>query len=220
MIRDEHLPTEVVPGDGVFEEIVRIAARDDTLNVLEIGCSDGQGSTFAVMKGFDLRRREAPKAHLYAIDLSPLRSAACRERYKKRDDITVLCGMSCSPADVAGEDEIRAFKGIYPASLLLQWRAGLFEYVSERDPKQHMILSAKLLARQDFDLAIIDGCEFSARAELDRVYGSRWIVLDDTQVFKNASNYARLLKDPLYTLVSCDPGRRNGWAVFGRKGQI
>jgi SAM-dependent methyltransferase len=217
---DFQIPTEVVPGDGLYEELVRISARADTLSVLEVGCSDGQGSTAAIVTGFGLRRREYAEPRLYCIDSSRARAAACRERYKKLPNVHVLCGLSCGAGDVASEEEIRAYKGVYSTSLLLTWRAGWDQYIAETKPCVDMIASAITLNGGPFDVVVLDGGEFSARYELDKTYGSRWIVLDDTQSFKNASNYVRLLADRSYTLVSCDPGRRNGWAVFGRKGQI
>lgn len=220
MDNDGVAPVEVVCGDGLYEEIVRISARADTLSVLEVGCSDGQGSTAAIVTGFGLRRREYAEPRLYCIDSSRARAAACRERYKKLPNVHVLCGLSCGAGDVAGEEEIRAYKGPYPTSLLLTWRSGWDRYIEETRPCMDMIATAIALNGGPFDVVVLDGGEFSARYELDRVYGARWIVLDDTQAFKNAGNYARLLADRTYTLVSCDPGRRNGWAIFGRQGHI
>jgi hypothetical protein len=68
-----------------------------------------------------------------------------------------------------------------------------------------------------WDLVVIDGCEFSARGEMDLVYGARYIVLDDVRAFKNARNYARLLLDKRYGVHNERMDVRNGWAIFYRK---
>ena len=63
---------------------------------------------------------------------------------------------------------------------------------------------------------LIDGSEFTGRAELDEVYGARYVVLDDTQTFKNLDNYERLRADPAYRLIDEAPALRNGFAAFER----
>ena len=63
---------------------------------------------------------------------------------------------------------------------------------------------------------LIDGSEFAGPAELDDVYGARFLLLDDTETFKNWENSRRLRADPEYRLVYADSETRNGFAVFER----
>jgi hypothetical protein len=70
------------------------------------------------------------------------------------------------------------------------------------------------LGIETFDAVLIDGSEFTGSAELDEVYGARFILLDDTETFKNWKNMRRLEADPRYRLVQHDPSTRNGFAVF------
>jgi hypothetical protein len=65
-----------------------------------------------------------------------------------------------------------------------------------------------------FDAVLIDGSEFTGRAELDEVYGASYILLDDIRAFKNYANFARLSADPAYSLVEVSEHVRNGYAVF------
>ena len=69
---------------------------------------------------------------------------------------------------------------------------------------------------ETFDAVLIDGSEFAGRAELDEVYGARFLLLDDTETFKNWETSRRLQTDPGYSLVRRDPHVRNGFAVFER----
>ena len=72
----------------------------------------------------------------------------------------------------------------------------------------------EVLAR--FDAVLIDGSEFAGYAELDEVYGARFLLLDDTETFKNWENSRRLQADPEYRLIHADSETRNGSAVFER----
>jgi glycosyltransferase involved in cell wall biosynthesis len=65
-----------------------------------------------------------------------------------------------------------------------------------------------------FDAVLIDGSEFTASAELDEIYGARFILLDDVNSFKNYANYQRLLADDKYVLVSSDWRVKKGFAIF------
>ena len=65
-----------------------------------------------------------------------------------------------------------------------------------------------------FDLVLIDGSEFTGIEELNRVYGAKWILLDDIRAFKNHYNYHRLSKDPDYQLIEENHTLRNGHAIF------
>jgi hypothetical protein len=65
-----------------------------------------------------------------------------------------------------------------------------------------------------FDLVLIDGSEFQDAAELDEVYGAKFVLLDDINTRQNYQNLHRLLADPDYTLVAQNSSLRNGYAIF------
>ena len=67
-----------------------------------------------------------------------------------------------------------------------------------------------------FDAVLIDGSEFTGKAELEEVFGARFLLLDDTETYKNWANARRLEADRGYRLVQADPSVRNGFAVFER----
>jgi hypothetical protein len=69
-----------------------------------------------------------------------------------------------------------------------------------------------------FDAVLIDGSEFTGKAELQEVYGVRFLLLDDTETFKNWANVRALEADPSYRLVRADASVRNGFALFERVG--
>lgn len=65
-----------------------------------------------------------------------------------------------------------------------------------------------------FDVVLIDGSEFTGEAELQKIYGGTYILLDDICAYKNFFNYKALLKDRKYKLIGRDLRLRNGWAAF------
>src|SRR5438034_148553 len=65
-------------------------------------------------------------------------------------------------------------------------------------------------------MVLIDGSEFTGSAEISRIYGARFIVLDDTGTFKNQPNFYRLLADQNYLLIEQGAHVRNGYAIFER----
>jgi hypothetical protein len=69
-------------------------------------------------------------------------------------------------------------------------------------------------------MVLIDGSEFTGRAELDETYGAKFILLDDIRTLKNEFNYERLRADAFYTLVKENLDLRNGYAVFQARSSV
>jgi len=68
-----------------------------------------------------------------------------------------------------------------------------------------------------FDLVLIDGSEFTGEAELNEVYGSKVIILDDANSYKNYTAHHRLINDENYELIRKNFSLRNGYSIFKRK---
>src|SRR5207248_853573 len=100
---------------------------------------------------------------------------------------------------------------------ILRWRQQDVDYLREHSLSSPGIAEIKARHGIDaFDAVLIDGSEFTGSAELDEVYGARFLLLDDTETFKNWANTRRLEGDRNYRLVRADPSVRNGFAVFER----
>ncbi|WP_394787737.1 glycosyltransferase [Rhodoferax sp.] len=68
-----------------------------------------------------------------------------------------------------------------------------------------------------FDMAVIDGREFTGFAELQQVYGCDILILGCTQTFKNHRSLAAIAQDPAYQMLLSAPDIDNGFAVFVKK---
>ena len=123
------------------------------------------------------------------------------------------------------ESEVVSFMESTPTNLnqygierVVGWLKQDIEYVQSADvPKNGIELIKKENNIKDFDMVLIDGSEFTGHAELELLYGAKFILLDDINAFKNYANYKQLLSDPNYELLEEDMQLRNGYAVFKRK---
>jgi hypothetical protein len=214
------IPPEV-KDDGFSQLIQQIASLPEVTCVLEIGSSSGAGSTASLFKGL----LEKPEKHLYCLELSLPRFAELAERYREHDWVHCLNLPSISLESMPREEAIGQFYARYPDSPLCRIRMSKVEswlrqdrkYLETHDFDAFGIGEAKRLSQVEvFDLVLIDGSEFTGEAELDEIYGAKFILLDDTETFKNRVGMARLSADPSYILLKYDPMCRNGYAGFRR----
>jgi hypothetical protein len=72
-----------------------------------------------------------------------------------------------------------------------------------------------------FDMVLIDGSrliqQLNPSVKLQQeLHSATHILLNDIDTPYNHVNYQRLISDPAFVLVACDPGLRNGYAIFER----
>jgi hypothetical protein len=214
------IPAEITH-DRFYRAIADIAAREGIRQILEIGSSSGAGSTEAFVAGA-LHNRQRPAVH--CLEVSTVRFAALTERY--RDVPFVHCHnlSSVSLERFPAEDEVAAFHREvrsklrkYPLDEVLGWLRADREYVAQHGLSTDGIRQIMRDNRLDaFDAVLIDGSEFTGRAELEDVYGARFLMLDDTRSYKNWHNCRRLSADAGYRLVKRSRWLRNGFAIFER----
>jgi hypothetical protein len=208
-----------ISDDDFYHALVRNASDPSVRTILEIGSSTGDGSTRALVEGM---AANPSNPRVFCVEALTDRFQILRERYK--DNPRVHCYNVCSVGvdQVESEKHVRKFRATCTrcAGLedLLKWRAWELNYVTEHQIETRGIEKIKREnGIQDFDLVLLDGSEFTGRAELDAVYGSRIIALDDVSVLKNCYNLLRLTFDDAYELVESDMHLRNGYAIFRKR---
>jgi hypothetical protein len=219
---DRVIPPEIT-GDHFYRAIVEVASTPGVREILEIGSSSGAGSTEAWVSGA-LQNPELPRLH--CIEVSSARYAALVERWAQHEFVHCYhvssVPLECFPSAGEVEDFYRSTRSKLrrtPLETVLDWLRQDVEYVRAQGLSQHGI--REIRERQGiefFDAVLIDGSEFTGRAELSEVYGARFLLLDDTQTYKNFENARQLEADPHYRLVRADRRTRNGFAVFERVG--
>jgi hypothetical protein len=215
---------EAFPGeikyDRFYQCIERMARESNVKTILEIGSSAGGGSTEAFVKGI---RQNPSSPTLFCMEVAPDRFAQLQNRYP--DPFVKCYNASSVPVDrFATEQEVREFcrvmhglPGAYDVEIVLSWLQGEQRFLTQKSlPDDGIALIKRENGIDMFDMVLIDGSEFTGRAEFDEVVGCRYILLDDILVLKNHYNCQRLVADARYKLVEVDTGLRNGFAVFER----
>jgi hypothetical protein len=217
---DRLIPAEIA-GDSFSELIEEIAATEGVREVLEIGSSAGEGSTAAWVRG---ALRNVVRPRLHCIEVSTERHARLVERWGAHEFVHCHHVSSIPIERFPSFDDVERFYRDVPSRLrnfdlarVLGWLQQDLDYLRDHGLSAPGIAQIKDRYSIDtFDAVLIDGSEFAGPAELDDVYGARFLLLDDTETFKNWENSRRLRADPEYRLLHADSETRNGFAVFER----
>lgn len=217
---DVLIPAEITRG-GLAAWLQALAALPEVRTILEIGSSDGSGSTRRILKG--LRRKKFP-TRLFCLEASRQRCERLRQRLRGVPWAEAVWASSVSPGDFLSEEEVVQFYRETPSRLnespleeVLRWRIQDLAYLKEHGVPADGI--TKIRKEQDigsFDLVLIDGSAFTGEAELRAVQGAGMIALDDVYDIKNGRNFLTLSRDPQYRLLAMDLVWRNGYAIFAR----
>lgn len=214
---DSIIPPEI-KDDAFYATILDLASTIDARNILEIGSSSGRGSTEAFALGI---LRNPVKPLLHCLEISKVRFGALKEHYAGHPQVRVYNASSVPAVELPTAEQVSAFHSehltkvsAYPLDQVLSWLEADRECMGQspiQDGIRHVMAEA---AVDTFDIVLIDGSEFTGEPELGRVYGARWLLLDDVNAHKNFRNYHRLRQDPSYRLVREDWDVRHGYAVF------
>jgi hypothetical protein len=220
---DRLLPPQV-KGGRYHAALRRAAAAPGVRTILEIGASSGAGSTEALVAGA-LANPGGPPA-LHTIEVSKARFAALVARHAGCPFVHPYNVSSIRAADFPGEEEVARFYRDVRSKLrnnrlekVLGWLRQDLAYLSAHPDLDVAGLELVRAAAgvETFDVAVIDGSEFTGERELELVLGARFILLDDTRSFKNWSSEARLRADPRYRRIAGSRLFRNGWSAFERR---
>lgn len=202
-----------------YFEIVKLAKRKEIKTILEIGSSAGDGSTEAFVKGL---RQNPGKPAMFCMEVSKIRFAELKKRYCKDKFVKCYNVSSVAVEDFPSREKVKEFYNSnrttlnqYPVEQIIGWLEQDIDYVKStgvNDNGIHIIREDNNI--QNFDLVLIDGSEFTGSVELNKVYGAKYILLDDINAYKNYESYQRLKKDKNYILIKENWNVRNGYAIF------
>ena len=215
----DHLIAPEVKDDALYEAIYRLASTEAVSTILEIGSSSGEGSTSAFVAGI---KKNPHHPTLACMEISKRRFTKLQQHYANEPQVRCYNVSSVSLESFPKESDLVAFYETAPPQVLrldlptaFGWLKQDIDYLKESGVLQQGIEFVKQdLKVEQFDMVLIDGSEFTGQAELDRVHGAKFILLDDTLSYKNHFNRARLLKDPDYTLLEENLSLRNGYSIF------
>ncbi|BAZ41960.1 group 1 glycosyl transferase [Calothrix sp. NIES-4101] len=208
-----------IKNDEFYQAIQNLVRSEDIKTVLEIGSSSGQGSTEAFVTGL---RDSQNRATLFCMEVSKTRFAELEKTYQEDSFVKCYNVSSVSLDKFPDEKEVidfyhntRSNLNYYPLELILSWLQQDREYLQIENVEVNGIQKIKQENNiQEFDVVLIDGSEFTGNAELEEVYGAKYILLDDINAFKNYSNHHKLLGDRNYSLIVENYSLRNGYSIF------
>lgn len=215
---DVIIPPEIV-NDGFSRLISQVAAEPSVSTAVEIGSSNGAGSTQALVAGLQAK----PYKRLYCLEVSAPRFADLCAMYSGQPWVIPINTTSVGLTDFPTAANVADFYRRHPDSpmrrtslrTVLRWLEQDVKYVSNlKEQRCGIDLIKDDLRDGTIDLVLIDGSEFTGSAELQHLYGTAYVLLDDIRTFKNSLNYARLKDDRNYELIAEDPAYRNGYAAF------
>jgi FkbM family methyltransferase len=212
------IPPEI-KNDAFYSAIQRISQHESIKTVLEIGSSSGQGSTEAFVTGLRLNPYQP---QLFCMEISKARFHALQERYATDSFVNCYNASSVSLEQFPSEQEVADFYkntptllNRYPLSQVLSWLADDKAYLTNSGVSGNGIRQIKQeQGIEFFDIVLIDGSEFTGEAELNEVYGAKFILLDDIRTFKNYKAHERLLHDRNYILIEHNQTLRHGYSIF------
>lgn len=214
------------------DTLVDLASRPEVQTVIEIGSTDGHGSTMSLREGLE-RNPNFPAVKLFCIEaVKKMYDVLARERapYMK-------CYRVCSshPREHYTDAEIeKFFKWDFPSnpfdSPAQRQNPGWHKierdrynayFVRERLPLDGINLIKNNNRIVNFDLAFVDGGTYSGMADMRKVYGAKFLVLDDIHTLKCKWAFDSLKADPGYEMVMYFPcvAGHFGYAAFARVGK-
>ena len=219
------IPPEI-KNDEFYNLIYGLARSEPVKTVLEIGSSSGEGSTEAFVRGI---RENLARPVLYCIEVSSPRFCALRDLYAADGFVRAYNASSVPAEKFPSEEELARFHreagssiSRYPLEQVIAWLRQDLEYIlfaqQEGIPTNGIRRIKAENGIEHFGMVLIDGSEFSGKAELDEVIGAEIILLDDISGFKNLENHQRLARDPAYVMVTRNTKLRSGYSVFRRRG--
>lgn len=219
---DKIIPPEVVK-DPFARWIEFLSGLANVQTIIEIGSSSGDGSTQSILRGCGARSVQN-KPKVFCLEISKKRFRRLVQNTTAYPYVHCYNLPSISSSEFPSEEDVIDFYESIPTRLndapldkVLQWLRDDIEYTRTCGADVNGLHAIKKVWNiENFDLSIVDGSEFTGAVELDILYGSKFILLDDTETYKNKFSYEKLLSSTEYKLVHHDPKLRNGFAVFVR----
>jgi tetratricopeptide (TPR) repeat protein len=185
-------------------------------SILVVGAGSGEGTVQAICSA----NRDVKTCKLFCIE--PDKNEFIKLENSYSDNASLYNCSSVTTDKYISEKELAAFYRHIP-SVMNKYPLETFIAALNKE-KQYLITTncscdciqdIKLSHKLDrFDLVVLDGSLFSGEADLEAVYGSRFILLTSVNSVKDYANHKRLSEDDNYQLATCNLKPRAGYSLF------
>lgn len=220
MTNNNIIPPEIY-NDEFSEDIIKIVKNNDLKHILEIGSSNGEGSTTVIITAI-LNRSFFSEVNLLCLEASIERFKALKKRFQDFSFVKCYNSSSIKLEEFPSEEKIKSFYNNIKSNLnkfseqtIISWLHEDKNYLIKNNIKTNAIEDLKEnLKIQSFDFVLIDGSEFTGEIELSKVIGSKFIALDDIETYKNYLSHKTLMKSKDYSVLKINTKLRNGYSIF------
>jgi len=217
------IPPEI-KNDIFYNNIINvISENNDINNILEIGASSGGGSTEAILEGCKLHDSKFnKKVKVFSLEVCTERFNILKDRYKSIPNFYPYNMSSIHIDEFPKKNDIIHFYNNFKTNLnsaslstILSWYDNDIMYITENNIQQNAIEHIMKEHKIDtFDCVLIDGSEFTGFVEFKKLYGAKYIMLDDINAHKNYLSHHSLKNDKNYKLLVENYHLRNGYSIF------
>ena len=218
----------LIPGEIKFDQfselIKNLSSLSSVKKIIEIGSSSGDGSTKSFIEALS-KRKDLEEITFICLELSNVRFKKLQNYLTPYKFTTAYNLSSVDISSFQSEEQVRKFYISRETNLnknslstVLSWRKQDIEFIKSSGRNICGIEAIKRSQGFDsFDLCLIDGSEFTGKAELDYLLGTKYILLDDTESLKCKEAFEILNTRNDYELIEYQPNCRNGFAAFKKK---
>ena len=220
MTNNNIIPPEIY-NDEFSEDLIKIIKNNDLNHILEIGSSNGEGSTTVIVKAI-LNRSFFSDVNLLCLEASVERFKSLKKRFQDFSFVKCFNSSSIKLEEFPSDEKIKNFYKNFKTNLnkfseqtIISWLNDNKNYIIQNNIKTNEIENIKKNLRiQNFDFVLIDGSEFTGEVELSKVIGSKFIALDDIKTYKNYFSHKTLMENKDYSVLKINTRLRNGYSIF------
>lgn len=219
----DYLIAPEAAGDELAEALTKLVMLPFVKSIVEVGSSDGRGSTSALIAGIR-KRPDQHEVRLFCLEVSRVRFDKLSQLLSDENYAVPVNLPSVNSERIATRDSVELAHSDPDLRLsqfrlaeVMRWRQQDLDYLltSGRDVDGIQVVRDRYVV-PDIDLALIDGSEFTGQADAQALRGCRVFVLDDTETLKGSSAAEEILSWGGYEEVLRRPNVRNGFAVLVR----
>ena len=205
--------------------IQRVFKESRICTVIEVGASAGRGSTQVIIDCLQ-EYSENSNLRVHLIEISPIRASILNETYSNLGYVTVHNKSTVTPSEHMSPLNLLNFNRDFETKMRsklivrpLRWLRQDIKFLRENpflwNPTAFQCIN-KELEPSEVDFALIDG-GFCGFQDTKKVFGAKYIALDDINDAKNFLAFRLLKKSTSYELVESNYEYRNGYAVFRKR---
>lgn len=215
------MTTAEITGGPFFEALGKCIFETEPETIVEVGASNGLGSTMALIAG----RKLLGKGIIHCIEMAIDRCCEFRVNHQDKGWVILHQGCAMDATAYPSEHDLELFWKEHAElnctkinlSHVYGWRCSELELIHSGGPMVNFLPQVMSHLSKENTFCLLDGSAFTGEREAEACLGARVIALDDTMDLKHWKSLKLLEKDSRYKEYFRDDKSRNGNAIYVRK---